>query len=50
MTTDQQTDWNYLYHERIGIMCGTGEPTPEQERYARESADEQIKQQTEREI
>ena len=24
----------YLYHERLGILCGAAEPTPEQHRIA----------------
>lgn len=43
MTYDQQTEWNYLYHERIAILCGTNEPTPEQDRIARDEADAAIK-------
>lgn len=24
----------YLYHERLGLLCGTADPTPEQHRIA----------------
>lgn len=45
MTAEElQEEWDYRYHERIGIMCGTAEPTPEQEQLARQEADATIQQ------
>lgn len=43
MTNQQKQDellaeWNYRYQERLGILCGAGEPTQEQDRIAREEA------------
>ena len=43
MTPEEQTEWNYIFQERIGIMCGDGEPTDEQKAIARKEADEHIK-------
>ena len=30
MTFAQEREWHYLVEERLGILCGTGQPTPEQ--------------------
>ena len=36
------TERMYLITERLGIMCGTGKPTPEQLQEAKDSADREI--------
>lgn len=38
MTTEEQTEWNYLYEERLGILCGSLSPTPEQKKIASDEA------------
>lgn len=40
--TDQeiQTEWEYRYDERLGILCGSDEPTKEQKLIAFQEADE----------
>lgn len=40
MTTDLQREREYRRIERLGILCGAAVPTPEQDRIAREEADE----------
>ena len=37
--TDYITEWNYIYAERIGLLCGLAEPTPEQKQMASDDAD-----------
>jgi len=38
---DHNTEWSYLYHERLGIIIdGTRPPTDEEDRQAREEANE----------
>jgi hypothetical protein len=31
-------EWSYRYHERLAMLCGTAEPTPEQDSIARAEA------------
>ena len=38
MTTDEQTEWNYRFDERLGILCGPLKPTEEQKQMARMEA------------
>ena len=33
-------DWNYIYAERLGILCGDEVPTPAQKEMAKKDADE----------
>lgn len=33
-------EWDYRYEERLGMLCGSLEPTPAQKRLAREDANE----------
>lgn len=42
MNIQDQEEWDYRYHERLGIMCGTDEPTPEQVAIAKLEADQAI--------
>lgn len=43
MTEDElQIEWRYRYWERIGMLCGSGEPTEEQKAIARKEADQAI--------
>ena len=37
-----ESEWNYRYSERIGIMCGDSEPDIDQQRIAKEEADAAI--------
>ena len=37
-------EWLYCYEERLGIMCGSKEPTTEQKTIARKIADEQTRE------
>lgn len=37
-----QAEWRYRYEERLGIMCGDGDPTDEQRGIAMAEADEAI--------
>jgi hypothetical protein len=39
-------EWNYRVTERLGIMCGTDEPTPEQLTLAQEEADDALRELT----
>lgn len=41
-TIELQNEWDYRYTERIGIMCGTEEPTEEQKAIAKKEADEAV--------
>ena len=41
-TTELQSEREYRYQERIGIMCGDSEPTEEQKSIAKKEADEAI--------
>jgi len=36
-------EWRYRREERIGILCGSATPTPEQEALARAEADEAVR-------
>lgn len=36
-------EWHYRYEERLGILCGTAEPTPEQDKIASDEADAAVK-------
>jgi len=36
---EEFAEWQYRYHERLGILCGTAIPTLEQEAIARAEAD-----------
>ena len=43
MTVQQLLDeWQVEYLTRIGNLCGTGTPTPEQEKISSDEADEHI--------
>ena len=39
-------EWNYRVTERLGILCGADEPTPEQLALAQEEADDALRQLT----
>jgi hypothetical protein len=39
-------EWNYLVTERLGIMCGADEPTPEQLQLAQDEADDALRELT----
>jgi hypothetical protein len=41
MTTE---DWNYIFIERLGLLCGDSEPSPEQIATARQDADNYVKE------
>lgn len=36
---DLLREWHYRYEERLGILCGTAEPMPEQDKIASDEAD-----------
>jgi len=42
MNADEQTEWNYRFEERLGVLCGPMPPTEAQKRMARAEADEAI--------
>ena len=45
MTIDERDEeWNYRYQERLGILCGAADPTPEQDALARGEADQIVGQ------
>ena len=35
---EEDLDFRYVYHERLGMMCGEAEPTREQKQVARAEA------------
>lgn len=37
-----EKEWNYRYQERLGNLCGAGEPTTEQKALAFEEAQEAV--------
>ena len=37
--SELQAEWDYRYNERLGIMCGSDQPTKEQDAIARQEAD-----------
>lgn len=37
-------EWNYRVQERLGILCGTDEPTPEQREMAEKDANNAIRE------
>lgn len=40
MTSEElQSEWDYRYQERLGILCGSNEPTDEQRLIAKTEAD-----------
>lgn len=43
MTFDQEREHRYRLTERLGILCGSATPTPEQERMAKQEADQWVK-------
>lgn len=36
-------EWNYVYNERLGILCEDNEPTAEQRAIAKQDADEAVR-------
>lgn len=40
---NESPEWQYRYDERIGILCGTNQPTPQQVDLAKREADEAIR-------
>jgi len=40
--TELKTEWDYIYTERLSILCEDRDPTPEQVRIARTEADHHI--------
>ena len=42
MTPPPDPEWHYRYTERLGILCGSSEPTPEQIEIAKREADEAV--------
>lgn len=42
MSIDYKQEWNYLFQETLGIMCGVNDPTPEQIEQAMKYATEQV--------
>jgi len=41
--TELQAEWEYRRQERLGLLCGTDTPTPEQELVARTEADAAVR-------
>lgn len=50
LTPDEQREHDYLYWERIGILCGSDKPTPEQEAIARVEANSWLRESRLRDI
>lgn len=48
-TADEWGEWDYRKQERLGILCGAGEPTAEQIKMAEDEADECIRKMRESE-
>lgn len=44
LTPDEQKEWDYIKTERLGFLCGTEKPSPEQVEIAEDEANEHIKQ------
>jgi hypothetical protein len=48
MSIEEERDWEYVwdyaYTERLGLLCGDSEPTPEQIAMARQDADNYVKE------
>ena len=44
-TADEQAEWQYRYLERIGMLCGTDNPTAEQNAIAKAEADAWLEEQ-----
>lgn len=44
MTAEAYTEYLYRYNERLGILCGSSEPTPEQIEMAKKQAEEDVKE------
>jgi hypothetical protein len=43
MTEDElKSEWRYRYEERLGILCGSDKPTPEQIKMASDEADHHV--------
>lgn len=42
-TVELLLEYSVCYETRLGSLCGTGQPTPEQERMAQEEADAYVK-------
>jgi len=42
--TEQQAEWHYRYQERLSLLCGTADPTPEEKALAWAEADKAIKE------
>jgi len=36
-------EWRVIYETRLGILCGTATPTPEQEALARAESDDAVR-------
>lgn len=43
MNQKLREEWKYRYEERLGILCGSAEPTPEQILIAKEEADADLR-------
>lgn len=50
MTPDLQREHAYRMQERLGNLCGSGQPTLEQESLARKEADEAIEELREKQL
>lgn len=44
---EQSEEYRYRYEERLGILCGSEEPTEAQIKMARDEADQWVKEQSE---
>lgn len=44
MTAAEQKEWWYRKWERLGILCGSDEPTAEQVEIAQREADQHLKE------
>ena len=41
---NESPEWQYRYEERLAILCGNGQPTPQQVDLAIREADEAVKE------
>lgn len=43
MTPSDKAEWDYVYTERLGHLCGKDKPTPDQEALAKADADAAVR-------
>ena len=43
MSTEESFEWEYIYQERLGMLCEDREPSPEEVQMACKDANEAVK-------